>query len=147
MQWLPTSSRSKIHNEAVIDSFAKFKVADDLLKFVFTVNSTALTSLYVRPRGDNEMQSWSISEEFREITNKTYFCSIANGLQDEIKPFKFDVTIKIKPSQSKEIVDITLVTMDNNEQYFSKDFKQLVNRFPPWTFPVPLIAKVNAYTY
>lgn len=147
MQWLPTKSKSKVRNEAVIDSFSKFKVGDDLVKFVFTVNSTALSSVYIHPREDCEMHSWSFSENFFEISNKTYFCSIANGLQEDIKPMKFDVTLKIKSNQNKALIDVTLVTLENNEEDFSDDFRKMLNRFPSWTFPVPLVAKVNAYTY
>jgi hypothetical protein len=117
------------------------------MKFVFTVNSTSLSSIYIRPRGDNDLHSWSFSDEFHEITNKTFFCSIANGLQEEIKPFKFEVTLKVKSNDGKGLIDVTLVTLENNEQNFSKDFNNLIKRFPPWTFPVPLVAKVNAYTY
>lgn len=147
MKWLPTSSKSKIQNEAKVDSFTKFKVGDDLVKFTFTVNSTSLSSVYIRTRDDSDLYSWSFSEDFKEIANKTYFCSIANGLQEDIKPLKFDVTLKIKSNENKGLLDLTLVTLENDEQNFSKDFQKLINRFPSWTFPVPLVAKVNAYTF
>lgn len=149
MQWLPTrtSSMSKIQSEAKIDSFSKFKIGDDLMKFVFTVNSTSLSSIYIHPRGDNNLHSWSFSDEFHDITNKTFFCSIANGLQSDIKPLKFEVILKINSNDNKGLIDVTLVTLENSEDNFSTDFRNLIKRFPSWTFPVPLVAKVNAYIY
>lgn len=149
MQWLPTKSEvdSMIQNEAKVDSFSKFKVGDDLMKFVFTINSTSLSSIYIHPRGENVLNSWSFSEDLIDVANKTYLCSIANGLQDAIKPFKFEVTLKLKSKANDGLIDVTLVTLENDENNFSNDFRNLINRFPSWTFPVPLVAKVNSYTY
>lgn len=149
MQWLPTrtSSMSKIQNEAKIDSFSKFKIDEDLMKFVFTVNSTSLGSIYIHPRGENDLHSWSFSDEFHHITNKTFFCSVANGLQDVIKPLKFEIVLKVKSNDNKGLIDVTLVTLESGEENFSTDFRNLIKRFPSWTFPVPLVAKVNAYVF
>lgn len=131
----------------MIDSYSKFNIGDNLVKFVFIVNSTSLSAIYLHPKGDNEMHGWSFSDSFEDIANKTYFCSIANGLQEKIEPLKFDVTLKVNSNKEKAMIDVTLVTIQNNEAEFTSKFNALIKRFPPWTFPVPLIASVNAYSF
>lgn len=140
--------KPKVKDHAVIDSHSKFIIGENLVKFVFTVNSTALSAIYVHPREDSEMVSWSFSETFEDISNKTYFCSVANGLQDKIEPLKFDVTLKINTNEKeKALLDITLVTIQIDEADFSKNFISLVKRFPSWSFPVPIVASTNAYKF
>jgi hypothetical protein len=119
------------------------------VKFVFTVNSTSLTAIHIRPRGDNEMVNWSFSEgNFSSVANRTYLCSIANGLKEKIEPLKFDVTLKMKSTSINEpLIDVMLVTVQNDEKDFSSDFQKLIKRFPAWTFPVPLLASVNGFTF
>lgn len=147
-QWLPTKTKPKVRDDAVIDSHNKFSVGENLVKFVFTVNSTSLASIYIHPRGDNEMVHWSFSNTFEDVSNKTYLCSIANGVPEKIEPLKFDVTLKVKKDQQeKALIDVTLVTIQIDEADFSKTFRDLLRNFPPWAFPVPVLSSVNAYTF
>lgn len=132
----------------MINSHSQFSIGDNLVKFVFTVNSTSLSAVYVHPTGDNEMHSWSFSDTFEDVANKTYFCSIAKGLQEKIEPLKFDVILKVGSNfKQKANLDVTLVTIQSNEADFSSNFNKLIKRFPPWTFPVPLTASVNAFSF
>ena len=132
----------------MIDSHSQFNIGDNLVKFVFTVNSTSLSAVYVHPVGDNEMHSWSFSNTFEDVANKTYFCSIAKGLQEKIEPLKFDVILKVGSNyKEKANLEVTLVTIQSNEADFSTNFHKLIKRFPPWTFPVPLTASVNAFSF
>jgi hypothetical protein len=142
------ASKPKIINNAVIDSHSKIAVGDNLVKYVFNINSTALTAVYIRVRENAEFSSWSFSDKFRDISNKTYFISIANGLESEVKPMKFDITLKTKPKSEGPLIDVVTVTVKSERnQSFDEEFKQLINRFPPWAFAVPVTAGVNSYTY
>lgn len=150
LKWLLSKEKPKVRDQAVIDSHAKFNIGDNLVKFVFFVNSSSLSAVYVKPRGENEMHSWSFSDTFEDISNKTYFCSVANGLQEKIEPLKFDITLKVNSKlnfEEEALLDVTLVTIQSNEAEFSPKFSTLIKRFPSWTFPVPLTASVNAYSF
>ncbi|KAG5684776.1 hypothetical protein PVAND_013989 [Polypedilum vanderplanki] len=147
LSWVP-ASKPKVLNNAKIDSHSKFKVGNDLVKYVFQSNSTSLTALYIRVRDNAELKEWSFSNEFRDLSNQTYFVSFANGLESEIKPMKFDVTLKVKTKINEPLIDVITVTVrSDREEDFDEEFKQLIKRFPNWTFPVAVIAGVNSYTF
>lgn len=147
LSWLP-ASKPRVINYAKIDSHSKFKVGDDLVKFVFSINSTSLSAIYIRTKENSELTEWSFAKEFRDLSNKTFFISIANGLESEVKPLKFDVTLKVTSSISEPLLDIVLVTIrPDREGTFNDEFKKLLKRFPNWSFPVSVVAGVNVYTF
>lgn len=147
MSWLPASS-PKVLDNAIIDSHNKIVLDNNSVKFEFSINSTALSGLYIHPREHAELFSWSFSDEFEDLMNKTYFVSVANGLESEIKPYKFDITLKVPTNIKNPLIDITLVTTHyNREEDYTTEFKNLLIRFPKWTFPVSVLAAVNSYIF
>jgi hypothetical protein len=142
------ASKPIVKDNAKVDSHSKFSVGDDLVKYVFAVNSTALTAIYIRVRESAELTAWSFSDEFRDLSNQTYFISVANGLESEVKPMKFDVTLKLKAKTSGPLIDVVTVTIrSDRDEDFDDEFKQLNKRFPSWAFPVSVLAGVNSYTF
>ena len=94
------------------------------------------------------MIGWSFSDEVESIANKTYLAHIAIGIPK--KPLYFDITLKTtsKGESNQPIVDVNLVTIrtDRQEDY-TDGFKEILKRFPSWSFPVPLLSGVSAYQF
>jgi hypothetical protein len=146
MFWMPVS-KPKVLNSAKLDNYEKIDLGNDLVKFIFTINSTSLSSVYIHPKNNAEMISWNLSDEFEDVGNKTYLISMSNGLESEVKPFQFEVILKTS-NVNQPLIDITIVTTrSDRSQDYTNEFKKLIKRFPDWTFVVSLVASVNAYTY
>jgi hypothetical protein len=94
------------------------------------------------------MTAWSFSEEFDNPPDKTYLASVANGLQSEIEPLHFDVTIKKEKNQRGPLIDMTVVTVRTDlERNYNDDYKVLINKFPSWTYPIEAQVHINGYTF
>lgn len=108
------------------------------------INSTALSALFIRPKGDSRLIAWSFSDEIPETFNQTYFVSVAIGVDEE--PFKIDLTFDTRASRDEPILDLTLISMIFDEQKsYTKEFNNLLKRFPDWSFAVSCIAAVTSY--
>lgn len=144
-KWLE-SSTPKFPDIALIDSHSKIILSDNRVKFSLSSNGTSLSSLFIRPRNDAEIDAWSFTEDVPDTFNKTYFVSIANGIENE--PFKFDITLKIPENSSGPLIDITLVSMKfDRKQDYTVDFKKILNRVPDWAFAQDCIAAVTSYVF
>lgn len=144
-KWLE-SSTPKFPDIALIDSHSKIILSDNRVKFSLSSNGTSLSSLFIRPRNDAEIDAWSFTEDIPDTFNKTYFVSIANGIESET--FKFDITLKIPENSSGPLIDITLVSMKfDRKQDYTVDFKKILNRVPDWAFAQDCIAAVTSYVF
>lgn len=116
------------------------------MKFSFASNGTSLSAILIRPRKTAELVSWSFTDEVPDTFNKTYFVSIANGIETE--PYNFDITLKTQEDIEGPLLDITLISLkfDRKNEY-TADFKKTLKRVPDWAFAVDCIAAVTGYTY
>ncbi|CAG9802997.1 unnamed protein product [Chironomus riparius] len=146
MKWLP-SKPPKLMDYAVLNTYSKTVLSADLVNYQFTVNSTKLMGIYVHPRNGTEMVGWSFSDEVESVANKTYLAHIAFGIPK--KPLYFDITLKTSNVESNQpIVDVNLVTLRSDRQEdYTDGFKDIIKRFPSWSFPVPLLSGVSAYQF
>jgi hypothetical protein len=141
-QWLPGPT-PKISNVATLDSYEKSVLNENQVKISISVNASSLSAMFIRPRGDYEMTSWTFTDKIPEAFNKTYFVSIANGINPE--PLKFDLIFNAKNTQNP-IVDVTLVSMIFDDQKsYTKEFKNILNRFPDWSYAVDCVSAVTSY--
>lgn len=144
-QWL-SGSTPKFHDIALIDSHSKEILGENKTKFSFSVNGTSLSAIFIRPRQNANLIAWSFLEDIPETFNKTYFISIANGIDTEV--FNFDLTLSADERSQTPVVDITLVSMRFDRQAdYTKDFKKLLSRVPDWAFAQHCIGAVTSYTY
>lgn len=144
-QWLP-SSTPKFPDIALIDSHSMIILSNNRVKFSFTSNGTSLTSIYIRPREVADLISWSFTDEIPDTFNKTYFVSIANGLETEA--LDFDITLKTSGKHDVPLLDITLVSLKfDRKQDYTVDFKKFLNRVPDWAFAVDCVAAVTSYVF
>jgi hypothetical protein len=142
-QWLP-SSTPKFPDLAVIDSHSKILLSNDRVKFSFVSNASSLSALFIRPRSSAELISWSFTDEVPDTFNKTYFVSIANGIESE--PLSFDLTLKLDGKNDVPLLDMTLVSMKfDRKKDYTVDFKKILNRVPDWAFAIDSIAAVTSY--
>lgn len=145
MQWLP-ASRPRVADAAKIDSHVAVNLGDSLVKHEFIVNSSKLMGIYVHPRNEAELVSWSLSDKPLITINGTYLVSVAAGVPKE--PFKFDMTFRTKGDTTGLTFDITLVTfLPYRPEDFTEDYKKIIMRFPSWTFPVTVLSDVTSYQY
>lgn len=144
-QWLP-SSTPKFRGIATIDSHSKEVLPVNQVKFSFTTNETSLSAIFIRPRETAELISWSFTDKLPQALNKTYFVSVANGIETE--PLNFDVTLQTKGKLGEPLLDITLVSMKfDRQQDYTNDFKVILRRVPGWAFAIHCIAAVTSYVY
>lgn len=120
-------------------------MSENRVKFTFTSNGTSLRSIYIRPRAEVKLVRWSFTEQIPDAYNKTYFVSIANGI--ETKPFAFDVTLKTE-KQSGPLMDITLISMKfDRKNDYTVDFRKVLQRVPDWSFAMDSVAGVTGYIF
>lgn len=92
------------------------------------------------------MVAWSLVESVPDTFNKTYFVSVANGI--DVEPFAFDVTLEIYGNLDEPALDLTLVSMKYDRQAdYTIEFKNFLKRVPDWAFAVDCIAAVTSYVY
>lgn len=145
-QWLPAST-PKFPDAAIINSHSKIILSDNKVKYTFSCNETSLSAIFIRLRGTAKLLAWSFSEEIPHAFNNTYFVSVGNGIVTE--PLSFDVTLKIDgDTLDKPFLDITMISIrfDRKNDY-TNHFKNILNRFPDWTFAVDCISAVTGYTF
>lgn len=131
---------------AVIDSHTKLILSENRVKFSFSSNDSSLSAIFIRPRDSAELDAWSFIDEVPETFNKTYFVSIANGVETD--PFNFDVTLKTDGNHDVPLLDLTLISMKfDREKSYTLDFKRILNRVPDWAFAQHCIGAVTSYVY
>lgn len=142
---MPTST-PKFPDVALVDLVIREDLPENQTKFSFTVNGTSLTSIFIRPKENAELVAWSFLDSIPEVFNKTYFISIANGVDTE--PFKFDLTLKSRDNSKAPILDLTLVSMKFDRQRdYTTEFKNVLKRVPDWAFAQDCIGAVTSYVY
>lgn len=130
----------------MVDSHSKIILSENRVKYSFTSNGTSLASIYIRPRDAADLISWSFTDDIPKTFNKTYFISIANGIETE--PLEFDVILKTSGKHDRPLLDVTLVSMRfDRKQDYTVDFKKVLNRVPDWAFAVDAIAAVTSYVF
>lgn len=121
-------------------------MSENQIKFSFTVNETSLSAIFFRVRSHADLITWSFDDFIPDALNKTYFVSVANGI--DTKPFNFDLTIETKEKSEAPVIDVTLVSMKFDRQKdYTSEFKQLLNRVPDWAFAQDCIGAVTSYAY
>lgn len=114
------------------------------MKFSIVCKDPSLSAIYLRPRGSAKLISWSFTEEIPQTFNKTYFVSVANGIESE--PLNFDLTLKTDGNNNAPLIDITVVsTKFDRKKEYTADFKKILNRVPEWAFAVDAIGSVTSY--
>jgi hypothetical protein len=139
------STTPKFPDIALVDSHKKLVLADDRVKFSFSSNGSSLNAIFIRPR-NAELVAWSFIDEIPETFNKTYFISIANGVETE--PLNFDVTLKTEGNHDVPLLDLTLISMRfDRENDYTDEFKRILKRVPDWAFAQHCIGAVTSYVY
>lgn len=126
------------------------KVTGNIKVINFTLTENVLTALVIRPVENVTLIGWSLFDEPPTSTELTreqgHFISITHGLKDKLP---LSVTIKLKANSNKTsgVWANILVTSHVFEQPqdFTDDFRNLLRRFPAWTFFVPSVASVIGY--
>lgn len=127
-----------------MDSHSKTLLSDNRVKFSIVSNGSSLSSIYFRLKAAAELVSWSFTDEVPETFNKTYFVSIANGIESE--PFNFDLTLKTDGKNEDPLLDITFVSLKfDRKKDYTADFKKILNRVPDWAFAIDCIGSVTNY--
>lgn len=142
--WLPGSS-PKISNVATLD-FQEIKdIGENRVNVTVGVDASSLSAIFLRARGENRITSWTFSKSVPETFNQTFFISVANGIDKD--QFRFDLTVEFpKGSKNGPMIDLTFVSIIyDDEKSYTADFKNLLKRFPDWTFPIHAIASVTSY--
>lgn len=140
------ASTPKFPDIALIDSHTKKNLPENRVKFSFTSNGTSLSSIFIRPRNDAALISWSFTEQVPETFNNTYFISIANGI--ETNSLDFDITLETDGAHNGPLIAITLVSLKfDRKKDYTADFKKILKRVPDWAFAVDCIAAVTSYVY
>lgn len=105
-----------------------------------------MSALFIRPRQSAELVAWSFSDEIPDTFNKTYFISLANGIETEA--LNFDIILKTNQSRVGALLDITLISMRFDRQPdYTVEFKKILKRVPDWAFAQDCIAAVTSYVY
>jgi hypothetical protein len=114
------------------------------VKFSLVVKDPSLSSIFVRVRGSAELFSWTLADEVPSAFNKTYFVSVASGIETE--PLNFDVILKTDGKTSVPLMDLTLVSLKfDRKQDYTVDFQKILKRVPDWAFAVAAIGSVTSY--
>lgn len=129
-----------------MDSHTRSNLTEDRVQFSFSSNSSSLSAIYIRPRKSAELVEWSFSDEIPDTFNKTYFISLANGI--ETKALNFNLILKKTGSGNEPLLDITLISMRfDRQQEYTAEFTNILKRVPDWAFAQHCIAAVTSYTY
>lgn len=144
-QWLP-SSTPKFPDIAIVDSHLKETLSENRVKISFTSNATTLSAIFIRPRKTAELVSWSFTDEIPATFNKTYFISIANGVQTNV--LDFNVILKTEVNHAGPLLDLTVIGMKfDGQKDYTADYKKILKRVPDWAFAVDCIASVTSYVF
>lgn len=112
-----------------------------------TSGGNSLRSIFIRPAVGVDLVSWSFVDVLpQERQNRTYFVSIANGVDTE--KFSFDLVVNSFGRKDLPMLEVSLVSVKYDlELDYTEDFKKVLNRFPDWANVVDCVASVTSYIF
>ncbi|XP_055524678.1 endoplasmic reticulum metallopeptidase 1-like [Wyeomyia smithii] len=148
--WQSAKTAPAVHNMFTLAYEGKEKLSDHVWRINFKAEGNLQSAIYVGPKPGVELVAWSLQDVVAPPVTfndqEGYFVYITHGLANP-KPWNVTMDFKIEdPKHDGLLVELGVVTKfwEYHEMH-NDEFKQLLEKFPPWTNVVPSVAVVNMF--
>lgn len=126
------------------------QISDHIRRLHFTLEGSIQSSLIIGPKSGVKLVSWSLLDEVTPSTkfNNRYghFVLITHGLPDDVP---WNVTMDFEHQDKNHagpLIDIAVVsTFWEFHKNHTKEFNELIQKFPNWAHVIPAVAAMNIY--
>ncbi|XP_053694454.1 endoplasmic reticulum metallopeptidase 1-like [Sabethes cyaneus] len=128
------------------------QISDHIRRLHFTLEGSFQSSLIIGPKSGIKLVNWSLLEGVTPTTNfnnrNGHFVLITHGLPDDVP---WNVTMDFE-HQEKDytgpLIDLAVVsTYWEFHKNHTKEFNDLIRKFPNWAHVIPTVAVMNIYIF
>lgn len=131
---------------------SRFSAEDSLQSISFAFDGPTQTSLVLSPGPNYKLINWTLTDTLPKSGipwkgRDTYFIYFSRGM--DLKEIRFSCTFELV--SGSEAKNDTIVTVLHSAFYLygddlmTKDFQDLVDRLPQWTYTMPWTAVLKIY--
>nr|XP_029712050.1 endoplasmic reticulum metallopeptidase 1-like [Aedes albopictus] len=148
--WLPGPAPSE--NKMVTLKLKQTQQIDKHIRRMhFTLDGSIQSSLMIGPKSGVRLVNWSLLDELTTETEfngqRGHFVLVTHGLPGE----PWDITMDFEHREANSegpIVDIAVVTTFwEHQENHTREFNNLIEKFPSWAHIIPSVAVMNVYVF
>jgi hypothetical protein len=128
---------------------SKRKINEHSTELSFKIYGNSLGSIFVRPKANVELRTWSLDEKVpkTEWEDGSFFIMLVQGLDDP-DPLIFNLTLHTEANYDGPLVDLVANTIRwGRPNEYTQLFKKLLSRIPKWAHVVPNVSALMAYVF